>query len=90
MKDGFHVYRNLKEFLNDVQKFTSFNDPSDNDPSEFEIVYFELRDGKYDGWCYKHDHCKICSYFCPFNSRCQVTNVYYHNYREEKLKRILR
>lgn len=89
MKDGYHIYNNKKEFLKNIWKYNS-KFLICTITSEAKLSYIQIKDGKYDGWCYQHDHCKRCTYSCPFSLRYPISeNVFYHD-REEKLKRILK
>lgn len=92
MKDGYHVYRSKKEFLKIVHKMKLFQVESEYELYGDGLAYFKCKNDEFIGWCYKHN-CDECYISCPITPKEKyriIDNVYFHNSREEKLKRILK
>lgn len=89
MKNGYHVYVNFNQFMNDVLKvFPCFNTDFVNKISENFII--QIDDGNFITWCQRKPDCSTCRCDCPLSTTKTKTkrSIYYHD-RERKLRRIL-
>lgn len=86
MKNGYHVYVNFNQFMDDISKvFPNFDKIFVNKFSKNFIIQIN---GNFSTWCQRKPDCSDCRCECPLSKIKTTRSIYYHD-RERKLRRIL-